>query len=192
MGDYSSSVYAGNLRACYDEKVEAGKEYEICVNYGGEDGRAVICYYLEAGNDIRQGLLECKLEAYNRDIYHSVTADEQRVYMKLVNAEDFTKKVDVKLEDMAVKSEAEWIVLTGAAELVHCSNVNTKDGELIAPGSEKIVLSGNSFEVELPANSVSVIVLDKQFLWSAVAIGNIPIATVFLCMKKIDEMGYFN
>ncbi|MBQ7920406.1 MAG: carbohydrate binding domain-containing protein [Lachnospiraceae bacterium] len=161
MGDYSSSVYAGNLRACYDEKVETGKEYEICVNYGGEDGRAVICYYHETGSDTRQGLLECKLEAYNRDIYHSVTADEQRMYLKLVNAEGFTKKVDVKLEDIAVKSEAEWIVLTGDTELVHCSNVNTKDGELIVPVSKKILLLGNSFEVELPANSVSVIVLDK-------------------------------
>ncbi len=161
MGDYSSSVYAGNLRACYDEKVEAGKEYEICVNYGGQDGRAVICYYQEAGSSKKQGVLECKLEAYNRDVYHCVTADSEKIYMKLVNAEDFTKKVDVTLEDINVKAEAEWIVLTGDAELVHSSNVNTKEAELIVPVSRNISVSENAFTVELPANSVSVIILNK-------------------------------
>ncbi len=161
MGDYSSSVYAGNLRACYDEAVEAGKEYEICVNYGGESGEAIICYYQECGAEVQKGLLECKLEAYNRDVYHSVTADEEKVYMKLVNADGFTKKVAVHLEELSVKKAAEWIVLTGDAELVHCSNVNTKEAELIRPISKDIMLEGNGFEVELPADSVSVIVLNK-------------------------------
>ena len=161
MGDYSSSVYAGNLRACYDEKVEAGKEYEICVNYGGEEGNTVICYYQECGSSQQKGLLECRLEAYNRDIFHSVTADSDKVYMKLVNAEDFGKRVAIHLEDLTLKKEAQWMVLTGDAELVHCSNVNTKEAELIQPVAKTIVLNGNGFEVELPANSVSVIILEK-------------------------------
>ncbi len=161
MGDYSSSVYAGNLRACYDEKVEAGKEYEICVNYGGPDGNAVICYYQENGSKEQKGLLECKLEAYNRDVYHSVTADENKIYMKLVNAESFVKKVDIKVEDLAVDAEAKWILLTGDEELVHCSNVNTKEAELIQPVSKEIPVKEGCFAVELPANSVSIIVLNK-------------------------------
>lgn len=161
MGDYSSSVYAGNLRACYDEKVEAGKSYDICVNYGGADGNAIICYYQESGTTQQKGLLECKLEAYNRDVYHSVTADTKKLYMKLVNAESFVKKVDVKVADLAVEGIAEWIVLTGEADLVHCSNVNTKEAELIKPVSKAIAVADSCFTVELPANSVSIIVLNK-------------------------------
>lgn len=161
MGDYSSSVYAGNLRACYDERVEAGKTYDICVNYGGADGKEVICYYSECGSAEQKGLLECKLEAYNRDVYHSVTADAEKLYMKLVNAENFVKKVDVKVEDLAVAKKAQWIVLTGDADLVHCSNVNTREAELIQPATAEIALENGSFTVELPANSVSIIVLNK-------------------------------
>lgn len=161
MGDYSCGVYAGNLRTCYDEVVEANKQYNVCVNYGGEEGKTITCYYQEIGSDVKKGLLECKLEAYNRDVYHSVTADDNKVYMKLVNAEDFTKKVDIRLEDLAVAGEAEWIVLTGDAELVHTANVNTKEAELVKPVSKMISVDGNYFQVDLPANSVSVIVLSK-------------------------------
>ena len=39
-----------------------------------------------------KGLLENKMEAYNRDVFHSVTADESKVYAKFVNAENFEKK----------------------------------------------------------------------------------------------------
>lgn len=161
MGDYSSSVYAGNLRACYDKKVAADTEYVVTVNYGGADGKHIICYYQEADATEQKGLLECKLEAYNRDVYHSVTADEKNVYMKLVNSDKFDKKVNVKLDNLNVAKNAEWIVLTGKDEYVHSSNINTKEEELVKPVSKNIEINNNFIEIDLPANSVSVIVLSK-------------------------------
>ncbi len=161
LGDYSSSVFAGNLRACYDEPVAAGTEYTITVNYGGRDGKTLTCYYSEAGTKEKKGLLEYKLEAYNKDVFHSVTKDETKVYAKLVNAENFDKKVLVKLEKLEVKKKAEVITLTGTAELVSKPNVNTKEKEWVVPAAKKAVVKNNVLELTLPANSVNVVVLEK-------------------------------
>ena len=182
LGDYSSSVFAGNLRACYDEEVEGGREYTITVDFGGKDGKSITCYYQEVtttaesykgsskNNDIKsikkQGLLECKLEAYNRDVYHAVTTDEKQVYAKLVNAESFDKKVLVNLKDLEVKKKAQNICLTGARELVHVSNVNTREAELIQPTTKNVMVKEpkagmQCIDITLPANSVTVLVLDR-------------------------------
>lgn len=161
LGDYSSSVFAGNLRACYDEPVPAG-EYKITVNFGGKDGKTLICYYSPKGSKEKKGLLECKLEPYNREIFHSVTADEEKVYAKLVNPENFEKKVLVKLDNLDVASKAEVITLTGEEELVHKPNVNTKEKEWVVPVSKKATVKNNVLEVVLPANSVNVVVFDRE------------------------------
>ncbi len=161
MGDYSSSVFAGNLRACYDEPVPAGKEYTITVNYGGKDGKSLVCCYGESGSREKKGLLNYKLEAYNRDVFHSVTADEKKVYAKFVNAENFDKKVLVKLDALTVKKKAEVFVLTGDEELVNKPNVNTKEKEWIVPAAGKAVIKNNVLELTLPANSVNVVVFEK-------------------------------
>ena len=160
MGDYSSSVFAGNLRACYDEPVAAG-EYTVTVNYGGKDGKSIVCYYGEKGSKEKKGLLNNKLEAYNKDVFHSVTADETKVYAKLVNAENFEKKVLVKLDALKVANKAEVITLTGEADLVHKPNVNIKEKEWVVPVSNKMTVKNNVLEVVLPANSVNVVVFDR-------------------------------
>ncbi len=161
LGDYSSSVFAGNLRACYDETVPAGKEYTVTVNYGGKDGKSVLCYYNESGSKEKKGLLDNKLEAYNKDVFHSVTADDEKVYAKFVNAENFDKKVLVKLDSLAVQNKAEVITLTGEAELVHKPNVNTKEQEWVVPVSKKANVKNNVLELVLPANSVNVVVFNR-------------------------------
>ena len=160
LGDYSSSVFAGNLRACYDEPVPAG-EYTVTVNYGGRDGKSLICYYSAKGSKEKKGLLECRLEPYIREIFHSVTVDETKVYAKLVNPESFEKKVLVKLENLHVANKAEVITLTGGEELVHKPNVNTKEKEWVVPASNKLTVKNNVLEVVLPANSVTVVVFDR-------------------------------
>lgn len=160
MGDYSSSVFAGNLRACYDEPVKAGT-CKVTVNYGGMDGKSLHCFHAEAEGE-KNGLLECKLESYNREVYHAVTRDTEKVYIKLVNAEDFTKKVKVKLNQLHVKEEAEWIVLTGDASFVHMPNVNTREAERIVPSYRKIQVEKDSMDLMLPADSVNVIVLKLE------------------------------
>lgn len=161
MGDYSSSVFAGNLRACYEEPVPAGREYTVTVNYGGEDGRSILCYYGSDGEQ-KKAQLDCKLESYNRDIYHSVTKDENTIYMKLVNADDCEKRVRIHLKQMEVKEQAELVTLTGDRELVHVPNVNTKEAERIVPAAETISVQKDGFELVLPANSLNVVVLAKS------------------------------
>lgn len=160
MGDYSSSVFAGNLRACYDETVPMG-EYVITVDFGGADGKFLNCFYKDASGE-KKAVLENKLERYNREVFHSVTEDENKVYIKLVNAEEFDKKLSLKLEKLSVEDEAEWVVLTGAAELVHTPNVNTKEAEMVVPVTKKAVVRDTAMELELPANSVNVVVLCKK------------------------------
>jgi len=162
LGDYSSSVFAGNLRACYTDVVAGGKDYVVTVDFGGKNNDTITCYYQEATDKAsKQGLLECKLEVYNRDIFHSVTQDEAKVYVKLVNADDFHKKVQIHLNALSVKAKAEWIVLTGDAELVNVSNVNSREGELIVPRSKKVSVKKDMLELELPANSVNVLVFER-------------------------------
>ena len=161
MGDYSSSVFAGNLRACYDEKVPAGKTYVVTVDFGGCNGKSLNCSYKDANGE-RKAILENKLESYNREVFHSVTEDENKVYIKLVNAEDFDKKLNLKLDELSVKEEAEWILLTGDRELVHTPNVNTKEAELVAPVAKKVIVKDDGMELDLPANSVNVVVLEKK------------------------------
>lgn len=159
MGDYSSSVFAGNLRACYDEPVPAGKEYTVTVNYGGNDGKSIVCFYTD--DKEKKGLLDYKLESYNRDVYHSVTTDDEKVYIKLVNADDFEKKLKINLNQLTVQEQAERIVLTADAKLVHTPNVNTKEKERIVPATSEMKVQEDGFEMMLPANSVNVVVLKK-------------------------------
>ncbi len=171
LGDYSTSVFAGNLRACYDEMVEGGKEYTITVNFGGKDGKTITCYYENtegtgATKSQKKGLLECKLEAYNRDVYHSVTADDRQVYAKLVNAEDFDKKVLLHLDELQVSSKAQIVQLTADASLVHTSNVNTREGEPVYPTTKRVSMKKSAsecstLELTLPANSVTVAIFKK-------------------------------
>lgn len=160
MGDYSSSVFAGNLRACYDEPVPAGQEYTVTVNYGGEDGKSVLCFYANENGE-KKGLLDCKLESYNRDVFYSVTKDAKNVFIKLVNAEDFEKRLKINLQELSVKEQAELVTLTGDAELVHTPNVNTKEVEKIIPVFTEMDVQKDGFEIVLPANSVNVVVLKK-------------------------------
>lgn len=161
MGDYSSSVFAGNLRACYDEPVPAGQEYQVTFNYGGENGKSIHCFY--TGKDgVKKAPLDCKLESYNRDIYHSVTKDSDKVYIKLVNADYFDKILKVSLQDLAVEAQAEAITLTGDVELLHLPNINIKEAENIAPVSREIEVPEDGFEIMVPASSVNVVVLNLK------------------------------
>lgn len=159
MGDYSSSVFAGNLRACYGEPVAPGK-YTITVDFGGEDQKHLNCYYTDVGGRQR-GRLENKLETYIRDLYHSVTEDEENIYIKLVNTDDFNKSCRLRFEAVDVQKEAELVVLTGEAPLVHVPNVNTKLAQPIVPKTCVITADADGLIVPAPANSVNVVTVKK-------------------------------
>ena len=107
-------------------------------------------------------MLDYKLESYNRDVYHSVTRDDKKVYIKLVNAEDFEKKLKINLDKLPVKKMAELVTLTGGADLVHMPNVNIKEAEKIVPVTGQLEVQAEGFEIMLPANSVNVVILENE------------------------------
>lgn len=158
LGDYSSSTAAGNLRAsCYEELADH-TEYTITVNYGGADGKHLICSYTDGKATSK--VLDYKLEAYNREVYNSVTKDDKHLYVKLVNADRVEKATKLDLKDLNVATTGKWITLTGDASLVHTPNVNRKNDEKVTPVETEIRFDKDAAIVNLAAHSVNVIVLD--------------------------------
>lgn len=158
LGDYSSSTVAGNLRtSCYEE-ISNNTEYTITVNYGGTNGDNIICSYNDGTKTSK--VLDYKLEAYNSDIFNSVTKDANHVYIKLVNADDIEKVTKLNLKDLKVRKVGKIIVLTGDPELVHIPNVNRKNDEVIVPREYEIELNNQIPVINLPAKSVNILVLD--------------------------------
>ncbi len=160
MGDYSSSTAAGNLRAASYEELADNTDYTITVNYGGETGNNLICSYTDGKTTSK--VLDYKLEAYNRDVFHSVTRDAEHVYVKLVNADNVDKATQLNLQDLNVESSAKLITLTGDSSLVHVPNVNKKNDEKVVPTEHQVTLHTDSVLLQLPANSVNVLVLDLK------------------------------
>ncbi|WP_172253173.1 alpha-L-arabinofuranosidase C-terminal domain-containing protein [Saccharibacillus deserti] len=165
LGDYSSSTAAGNLRAANHEPLEDGREYTITVDFGGAGGRNLVCSYADRANGWISKVLDYKLEAYNREVFHSVTADGKHVYIKLVNADAVDKNTRLNLEDLNVSAEAKRITLSGDASLLHVPNVNKKNAEQVVPAESGFTLedgaSGRTAVLKLPAHSVSVVVLER-------------------------------
>ncbi len=95
-------------------------------------------------------------------MYYSVTKDEDKIYLKLVNADPLDKHVRLVLEGMDIKETANITTLTGPTQLVSIPNVNTKAEEKIVPVSkeEKVEKDGTIFT--LPAESVTVVVFEKN------------------------------
>ncbi len=156
LGDYSSSVTAGNLRECNYEELENGVEYTFTVNYGGSDSKHLICSYTD-GKGFNSAVLEYKLEAYNRAVYHSVTKDSGHLYAKLVNPSDVSKKVAICIDGYKQVYDAKALLLTTDKIYAHDTNVNTKKREYVRPQEYKLAVCGQKTEVLLPANSVTVI-----------------------------------
>jgi len=158
LGDYSSSSAAGNLRAANYEPLENGTDYRVTVNYGGDTGKNLICSYTDGLHPSK--VLDYKLEAYNREVFHSVTKDTRHVYVKLVNADDVDKSTRICLQDLKVEASARLITLTGEDHLVHIPNVNQKNDEKVIPQEQEIKLNGESVIVGLSAHSVNVLIMD--------------------------------
>ncbi|SER44751.1 Concanavalin A-like lectin/glucanases superfamily protein [Gracilibacillus ureilyticus] len=158
LGDYSSSTAAGNLRASCFEGIRNDKTYTISVNYGGGSGDRLICSYTDG--EFTSKVLDYKLEAYNDEIFHSVTKDDNHVYVKMVNADPFEKTTEISLKDIKVNSTAKMITVTGSESIVHQPNVNKKDAEQVVPVETELELKDEGTVVTLSANSVTILVLD--------------------------------
>lgn len=158
LGDYSSSTAAGNLRAAAYEELAENTEYTITVNYGGATGSNLICSYTDGKTTSK--VLDYKLEAYNNEIFNSVTKDDKHVYVKLVNADDVEKRTKINLASLNTTGLGRLITLTANSSLVHVPNVNKKNDEKVVPTEAEIGIENNSVVLNLAANSVNVLVLD--------------------------------
>lgn len=158
LGDFATSKCAGNLRdACY-EPISCNKEYTITFNYGGSCGKNLVCSYTD-GTTVSK-VLDYKLEAYNSDIYHSVTKNDNQVFVKLVNADMEAKQTKCIFDSLKVASSIKTITLSGDAALLHVPNVNQKNDEKIMPVESTVECTGNECTITLPANSVTILVMD--------------------------------
>jgi len=100
------------------------------------------------------------VEAYNSDIFNSVTKDKKHVYVKLINADNIEKVTKLNLKDLKVAKTGKIIILSGESSLVHIPNVNRKNEEVIVPKEYKIELKNEAAIITLPANSVNILILD--------------------------------
>ncbi|MBT2287630.1 alpha-L-arabinofuranosidase [Paenibacillus albidus] len=160
LGDYSSSTAAGNLRAANYEQLESNTEYTITLNYGGGTGERLICSYTDG--KVTSTILDYKLEAYNRELFHSVTKDTEHVYVKLVNADHVDKAAQLNFHDLHVEATAKLVTLTGDPTLVHLPNVNKRDDERVVPRECNVSLNNQSIVLNFPAHSVNVLVLNLE------------------------------
>lgn len=166
LGDFSSSTMVGNMRAAYNEQMLDGQTYQISVNYGGSNGKELSCTHaiesnerdLQASPEI--ATLRYKLEAYNNEIFYSITRDEKAIYIKLVNSDATAKPLQIGFGEATLKTEYCCIQLTGDAGLLHTPNVNKKAAELITPLEQTYVMQDGQAILELPANSVQVLILE--------------------------------
>ncbi len=159
LGDYSSSTCVGNLRSSCFEPLELNTTYHITVDFGGDTGKKLLCFYTDGTTTSR--VLDYKLEAYNNILFNSVTMDDKHYYVKLVNTDNYSKLTHLCLEDMQVAASAKVITLTGDESLLDVKNINKRDSEQIKPVETTIEVNANNFNIDLPGNSVTVLVLDK-------------------------------
>ncbi len=160
LGDFSCGTCAGNLRAACYEEIACDKDYTITVNYGGPlgTGKSLLCYYTDGETSSK--VLDYKLEAYNKDVFNSVTKDDKHIYIKLVNADNFVKPTRVMVKDLSIASEAEMVVITGDIDVAYAANVNTKNKELVVPTESKINFENGEALVTLPAQSVVAVIAE--------------------------------
>lgn len=160
LGDFASSKCAGNMRDAMFEELNENTEYTITVNYGGKNGKGIICSYKAADGSFTSQPLDYKLEAYNMDVFSSVTKDDSNLYMKLVNADNFDKDVKVIVKDVNVASNAKVVTITAPKDAAHTPNVNEKNNEVVVPVESSITFTGNEAIITLPANSVVAVIAE--------------------------------
>ncbi|MFB9328354.1 alpha-L-arabinofuranosidase C-terminal domain-containing protein [Paenibacillus aurantiacus] len=157
LGDFSSSTSAGNLRACSDLPMMPGRPYTVTVDYGGGSGGRLMCSYTDGANTSR--VLDCKLEAYNHEIFSSVTRDREHVYMKLVNPDAAPKGTTLRMRGLDIRPESKVVTLCGDEALLNIPNVNRKGEERIVPRESVLHWTGGEAEILLPPYSVTIVVL---------------------------------
>lgn len=157
MGDFSTSVVAGNMRRSLHENLEAHENLEVSINFGLE---LLSAEYTVDGNEAL-GQLEVRNEVYNKELFNTVSEDDEALYIKLVNIDNTDKLVTLDLSEFEIKSNALLTVLTGEEDVLDMSNVNEKTNERIKPLEQEISFEGNTLELNCPKLSVNILKIYK-------------------------------
>ncbi len=155
LGDFSSSVVAGNMRRSLHEPL-LDDEIEIVVDYGL---KTMSAHYVEA-NEVK-GFLAVKNRAYHKEVFHTVSEDKDALYIKLVNIDGVDKGVNLDLSEFNIDNIATITVLGGNKDLLDIPNVNGKSNERVVPFVDEITFDHATLKLNLPLYSVSVVKVNK-------------------------------
>ena len=158
LGDFSTSVCAGNLRSAQYEPVSDGVLYTITFDYGAREEAYFACGYQSEDGAFQSRKITGRLLAYCKEIFRSATRDGEYLYLKLVNAENIEKRVSVEICEEKVASCAKQILLAAEDGLASVPNVNTKENEPVKPVTTEIAVEHGSAKLTLPPQSVAVLI----------------------------------
>lgn len=158
LGDFSTSVCAGNLRSAQYEPVSDGVLYTITFDYGAREEAHFACGYQSEDGAFQSRKITGRLLAYRKEIFRSATRDGEHLYIKLVNAENIEKRVSVEICEEKVASCAKQILLAAEDGLASVPNVNTKESEPVKPVTTEIAVEHGSAKLTLPPQSVAVLI----------------------------------
>lgn len=157
MGDFSTSVLAGNMRRSHINAIENNTAVKVSINFGLETLKA---HYETSGSTF--GAIEVRNEVYKKELFNTVSEDDKALYIKLVNIDNVSKRVELDVTAWNLHPEAKLTVLTGEESLLDQSNVNAKEQEPIQPKDSLVFLEDGILDLVCPKLSVSVIRIDKK------------------------------
>ncbi len=160
LGDFSSSICAGNLRSARYEEVREGVTYTITFDYRKSKEKEFSCFYTDG--EFESEKICHRLLPYCREVFHSATKDEEKLYVKLVNADETEKKAAVWICDEKVCENATLLLLAGEEGMAHVPDINTKEEEPVKPRESKVMMKGGKAELVLPAQSVAVLTCIRE------------------------------
>lgn len=157
MGDFSTSVLAGNMRRSLVGALDNQEAVHVTINFGLE---TLSAQYQTQGTTY--GQLEVKNEVYKKELFNTVSEDDEALYIKLVNIDHVSKLVEVDVSHWDLKPDATLTLLTGDVSLLDQSNVNAKELEPIQPEESTVLVNDGILSLDCPKLSVAVIKIDKK------------------------------
>lgn len=156
MGDFSTSVVAGNMRRSLHHQLKNKVQIVTTISFDSENIEA---YYNDGEG--KKGFLTAKNRKYNNEIFHTVSEDDENLYIKIVNIHGIDKLIRFSLTSFSLNNVAKITTLGGKEDLLDIPNVNKKNHELVVPREEEIPLDGEELLVKIDKYSSNIIKIEK-------------------------------
>lgn len=142
------SRIGNNYENSYKSIVNAG-DMTVTVVYG-VDGAFVGEFETAANGKVARNFA-AKVRPYQNEIYQVCSKDDDYIYLKLINTDDYNKPISLNFEGQN-NSDVEIICLKGDG-----SEINSVGDEKVAPTAETTQLNGSVIEYTIPSMSFSVL-----------------------------------